>query len=602
MQTAEHILQALHSLGEKRTPITRLYRSLYSEDLYLAAYAKIYKNQGAMTPGADNNTADGMSLKTIRRIIDQLRSERFRFRPARRQNIPKKSGGTRKLAQPNFTDKLVQEVLRMLLEAYYEPRFRDSAHGFRPNRGCHTALSTVKQKFRGAAWFIEGDIKGCFDNIDHQRLLEILARDIHDGRLLNLIRLGLEAGVLEDWQYLPTYSGVPQGGILSPLLSNIYLHELDCYIEDVLIPQWTRGKKRDSNPEYVKYKGLIEQARHREDFLEAERLIKLRRELPTQDTHDPNFRRLQYVRYADDFILAYIGTREEAETIKADIGGFLGTQLKLTMHPDKTLITHAKTDHAQFLGYAISIYQNNTTLAEWDRPQKTTARSINGVVRLGIPFGRTREYAKEFQQNGQAIHQAGLLMYSDAHIINLFQERYRGIAEYYRYAVDRGQLSYLKYVMEIALVKTLAHKYKISVSKVYRKYRGTQTVNGYSYKTLQVSVPTKRGERTIYWGAISLKVVKVGTGQLHDRSLIYHNQRSDLVTRLQADKCELCGSRQDCQVHHIRKLADLKQRYRGKQQKPAWVERMIAMERKTLIVCHHCHLKIHAGQPTPKVV
>ena len=239
MQKAEQILQAMWKMGEKRTPLTRVYRSLFSEDLFLAAYDKIARNRGALTAGTENDTADGMNLARIQKIIEQLRNEQFHFHPTRRIRIPKKSGGTRPLGLPNFTDKLVQEVLRMVLEAYYEPRFRDCSHGFRPGRGCHTALTNLHYKFKGAAWFIEGDIRGCFDNIDHETLMAILARDIQDGRLLNLIRMGLEAGYMEDWQYNRTYSGTPQGGILSPLLANIYLNELDAYIEDVLIPQNT---------------------------------------------------------------------------------------------------------------------------------------------------------------------------------------------------------------------------------------------------------------------------------------------------------------------------------------------------------------------------
>jgi group II intron reverse transcriptase/maturase len=224
MQKAEQILQAVQKMGEMHIPLTRVYRSLFSEDLFLAAYDKIARNRGALTVGTESDTADGMNRKRIQNLIEQLRSERFRFRPARRIQIPKKSGGTRPLGIPNFNDKLVQEVLRLVLEAYYEPRFRNSSHGFRPGRGCHTALTDLYYKFKGAAWFIEGDIHGCFDNIDHEVLMAILARDIQDGRLLNLLRMGLKAGYMEDWQYNRTYSGTPQGGIITlPTMLHIFI-------------------------------------------------------------------------------------------------------------------------------------------------------------------------------------------------------------------------------------------------------------------------------------------------------------------------------------------------------------------------------------------
>jgi len=162
MQKAEHILQAIRKMGEKRIPLTRVYRCLYSEDLFLAAYNKIGRNKGALTPGTENDTADGMSMRRLRNLIKKLRYERFYFKPVRRAQIPKKSGGARPLGIPNFSEKLVQEALRMLLEAYYEPRFRNSSHGFRPGYGCHTAVSHIKNQFTGTKWFIEGDIRGCF--------------------------------------------------------------------------------------------------------------------------------------------------------------------------------------------------------------------------------------------------------------------------------------------------------------------------------------------------------------------------------------------------------------------------------------------------------
>jgi len=489
MQTTNQILQAICKLGRKQIPLTRVYRCLFSEDLFLTAYAKISKNQGSLTPGTENDTADGMNINRIRSIIEALRYERFRFRPSRRTWIPKKGAKCKRpLGLPNFTEKLVQEVLRMILEAYYEPRFRNSSHGFRTGRGCHTALVHAHQKFQGTTWFIEGDIKGFYDNIDHDVLMDILARDIHDGRLLRLIRMGLEAGIVEDWKFAPTFSGVPQGSIVSPVLANIYLNELDAYVEDVLLPRYTRGKRRRDNPTYHSYSYQIAQARKRGEHETANRLDQLRRQYPSGDMHDPGFRRLSYVRYADDFLLGLIGSRAEAEAIKADINTFLRERLHLEPSDQKTLITHAHTEYARFLGYAISIQHSDSKLSQ--RAQtKTKGRSINGGVRLGVPHGLVDDYAKQFQKNGKITGEYVLVNHSDAHIIDAFQRRFRGISEYYKYAVDRCSLVKLKHVMEVALVKTLAAKQKISVSKVYARYRGTQQVNGYEYKTLQVAVP-----------------------------------------------------------------------------------------------------------------
>ncbi len=601
MQRAEHILQAMRKLGEKRIPLTRVYRCLFSEDLFLAAYDKIARNKGALTPGTENDTVDGMSLRRIRTIINHLRQERFRFRPSRRIRIPKKSGGTRPLGLPNFSEKLVQEALRQILEAYYEPRFKDSSHGFRRGRGCHTALETIKKKFIGTIWFIEGDIRGCFDAIDHEVLMEILSRDIKDGRLLNLIRMCLEAGYMEEWQYNLTYSGTPQGGILSPLLSNIYLHELDDFIEQELIPQHTRGKRRAFNPDYERIGSRLKRARKRGDQEAVRALETQLRQIPSQDTYDPNFRRLRYCRYADDFILGVVGPKSEAEAIKVAINTFLKEKLHLEMNESKTLITHARTQHARFLGYAISVYHRDDKLTV-RKGTRTKTRSINGVIRLGIPKGKVDEAAKRYQRNGKPIHEAALLYYSDAQIIDAYQSRYRGLAEYYKYAVDRHRLSKLKYVMEVALTKTLAGKFKTSVARIYRKYRGTRSVAGYTYKTLEVNVPTTKGTRCFYWGAVPLKTIKPGTEPISDKQFQDRTigARSDLIQRLQANRCELCNSQENCEVHHVRKMSDLKKRWEGRREKPRWVERMIGLQRKTLIVCPQCHTDIHAGRPTPR--
>jgi len=311
--------------------------------------------------------------------------------------------------------------MRLILSAYYEPRFRDSSHGFRPDRGCHTALASVK-KFKGATWFIEGDIRGCFDNIDHAMLLRILARDITDGRLLNLIRMNLEAGYLESWQYHRTYSGTPQGGVLSPLLANIYLNELDVFVEDVLIPRYTRGNKRKANPEYQRLNFSISVARKADDDAKAQELDRQRRSMPSQDTRDEGFRRLRFIRYADDFLLALTGPKNEAEAIKVEVGAFLKESLHLEMSTSKTLVTHARTAHARFLGYAISTYHADDKLVpHTGTPIKT--RAVNGAIRLGIPYGRVDELMNRYLRDSKPVQDSALIDYPDAEIIEVFQQR-----------------------------------------------------------------------------------------------------------------------------------------------------------------------------------
>lgn len=442
---------------------------------------------------------------------------------------------------------------------------------------------------------------GSFDNISHEKLREILSNKIHDGRLMELIGRTLKAGYLENWQYHHTFSGTPQGSIISPILTNIYLNELDKYIEDNLIPQYTQGKRRAPNPIYRQFSVRINQARKQKDQAKVADLEQQRRQYPSQNPNDPHYRRLKYIRYCDDFILGFIGPKSEAEAIKQLISNFLQKELHLELNQDKTLITHAKTDQAQFLGYAISTLHSNSKISP-RTGTKTKTRSINGNIRLGIPTGLIDQHIKPYQKNGKPIHQSVLIHNSDAHIINVYQQRFRGLAEYYKFAADRAKLSKLKHVMETSLTKTLANKFKTRVSKIYRRYGTTRNMEDYNYKVLQVEIPTKSGARTTHWGAIPLNVIKPGTQILNDQK---YNPRiqgihSDLIQRLQANECQLCGSNQNCEVHHIRKLSNLKQRWRGRKEKPEWVKVMIARHRKTIVVCRQCHLKIHSGKPTPK--
>jgi group II intron reverse transcriptase/maturase len=295
MQEAEVVLGVLRERGRKGLPLTQLYRQMFNRKLYLLAYGNIYSNQGAMTPGPSQETADGMSEAVIDEVIGQMRRERYRFAPARRVYIPKRNGKLRPLGLPSWSDKLVGEVVRLLLEAYYEPRFSGRSHGFRKGKGCHTALREIQNTWTGATWFVEGGIADCFGSLDHQILLKILAENIHDQRFLRLISGMLKAGFLEDWQYRETFSGCPQGGVVSPILSNIYLNKLDDFVEQELIPQYTRGADRAGNPAYRRASHLLMRARRRGDRAEARRLARLMRTLPSRGPMDPGYRRLRYI-------------------------------------------------------------------------------------------------------------------------------------------------------------------------------------------------------------------------------------------------------------------------------------------------------------------
>ena len=269
-------------------------------------------------------------------------------------------------------------MVRLLLEAYYEPQFSDYSHGFRPGRGCHTALREIAETWTGTTWFIEGDISDCFGSLDHEIMVRILAEKIHDNRFLRLIRNMLKAGYMEDWRWNATLSGCPQGGVVSPVLSNNYLHKLDEYVETVLIPQHTRGSRRRDNPDYDSASKALARARGRGDRAQARELCQQRRSLPRRDPHDPGYRRLRYSRYADDHILGFTGPKTEAEAIKDQLAEFLRDELGLELNQDKTLITHARTRAARYLGYEITIQHGDSKITRGLRAEGRAEKDLAG--------------------------------------------------------------------------------------------------------------------------------------------------------------------------------------------------------------------------------
>ncbi len=592
MRDAETVLNVLRERGKRGLPVDDMYRQLFNPNLYLRAYGRIYRNQGAMTPGMTPETVDGMSLPKIGRIIEALRYERYRWTPVRRVFIAKKQGTKKRpLGLPAWSDKLLQEVVRSLLEAYYEPQFSDHSHGFRPERGCHTALKEIHHAWHGTVWFIEGDIAGCFDNIDHMVLLSILREKIHDNRFLRLLQNLFSAGYLKDWKYHPTLSGCPQGAIVSPVLTNIYLDRLDRFVSETLLPEYTRGERRQPNPEY-------EKLNHRANYLrrtkrpEEARVLKRRMQtLPSIDPNDPDYRRLRYVRYADDMLLGLAGPKAEAEEIKEKLRAFLQDTLKLELSQEKTLITHATTKAARFLGYEIVIHHCDT------KHDRLGRRQLNRNPGLRLPAEVVETRCRHYMKHGKPWHRSEMINDADAQIVAYYQAEYRGYVEYYGLAENLHWLDKLHWIMRRSLLMTLACKHKSSVRKVVRQYTATRETAHGPRKCIQVTVPRPdKPPFVAYFGGIALK--RREEAPLKDLSTRrIPPPRVQLVERLLAQECEICGATDDLEVHHVRKLADVNPK--GRKEKPAWMHLMAARRRKTLVVCRRCHEHIHRGSPLP---
>jgi group II intron reverse transcriptase/maturase len=583
MQNADTVLNVLRERGRRGLPCTELYRQLFNPQLYLLAYGRIYSNHGAMTPGATQETADGMSMEKIGRITDAIRHERYRFSPAKRIHIPKKDGKLRPLGLPTWSDKLVGEVVRLLLEAYYEPTFSNHSHGFRPGRGCHTALREVANTWTGSTWFIEGDIADCFGSLDHQVMITILAEKIHDGRFLRLIRNMVRAGYLEDWKWNATLSGAPQGGVVSPILSNIYLHKLDTYVETVLIPEHTRGQRRRLNLDYKRLVDARQRAQQKGDRIKARELRRKMRTMPRSDPQDPNYRRLRYCRYADDHLLGFMGPKAEAERIKDQLTGFLRDELKLELSTDKTLITHARTRAARFLGYEIVTQHNDSGY-----------RAVNGKIALRVPSDVITAKRATYMKHGKPNIKAPLLDLDDYNIVKIYGAEFRGIAQYYLLATNVWKLDRLQWVIQTSMLATLARKHQSTVTKIAAKHR-TKIETPHGLRTCYEARIERTGKQPLIARFGGIPLVRDRNAVIIDRApqptLV---TRKELVTRLLKRRCELCHTAGKVQIHQVRKLASLGAPGPGQ---PHWAALMTRKRRKTLVVCTPCHDTIHHGHP-----
>lgn len=576
----------------------RIYRLLYNVDLYLVGYEKLKSKEGNMTEGADNKTVDGFNIELIDKIINELKNESYSPTPVRRKYIDKKNGKKRPLGIPSFRDKLLQEVIRMILESIYEPIFKDNSHGFRPNKSCHTAFADIQNHFSGTTWWIEGDIEGFFDNIDHSTLINLLRKKIHDEKFIRLIYKFLNAGYLEDWIYHRTYSGTPQGGIISPILANIYLHEFDEFVIE-LKNKFDKGKERKVNSEWnklnkkiyrrrIKFKDEKTTSEMRENLrIELKQLELQRSKTPSRNPMDENFRRLKYIRYADDWLIGIIGSKEDATNLKSAISEYLQNELKLKLSSEKTLITH-NSKLVRFLGYDIGINEGFRKTGNDGNIKVSGA----GNVIFYLPHDCMRDFMLKNRfikvkadGNWKAIHQPILINLDDIEIISYYNSAIRGFYNYYKYANNVYKFSDARYLVRLSWGRTMANKYKSSVKKVFSKYKQNGVIGVY--------YETKQGEKFRPFHNDSIEKVKltkfICAESDNEPNLTRYLSRTSITSRLLANECEYCGEKEtEFEVHHVRKLKDLK----GKQK---WEKLMISRNRKQIVLCKSCHIKLHKG-------
>ncbi|WP_108306693.1 reverse transcriptase/maturase family protein [Metalysinibacillus jejuensis] len=603
MRNSEVVLNNLVTQAtDENYRFDRLIRNLYNEDFYLRAIGKLYANSGAGTKGSDGTSISGFSNKDIEKIIDQIRNETYEPTPLRRVYIPKKNGKKRPLGMPNFKDKLVQEVIRLILEAIYEPIFLNTSHGFRPNRSCHTAINDIDVTFTGIKWFVEGDIKGCFDNINQHILIKLLQKRIKDEKFLRLINKFLKCGYIEDWVYHKTYSGTPQGGIMSPILANIYLHELDKYMANLQNGFEKGSPNRKTNPAYSRTSAKLHRRRvkykknpNEETLKEIKALEKEMLQMPYYDPEDESYKRLRYVRYADDFLIGIIGSKEDAERIKRKVGEFLKNELDLELSEEKTLVTHV-SDRAKFLGFEIT---KRVPKIERVSYSHGSMRKANGNLEFYMPHDYAVKWLKDaraitFKKDGtwKPVARYSLTNLSDLELISIANSEIRGIYNYFKIAKNiHRQMSTIIYAIEYSTLGTMARKRKSSVGKIKESLR-----IGKYWGTVY---DTKKGKKTMLFFNSPITREKFSSTKTDESvdevfNLMKHRGRTELERRLSACECEICGSFDidgEFHIHHTNKLKNLKK----KTKLSYWMKEMIARNRKTLIVCTDCHWKIHTG-------
>ena len=566
-----------------------LYKTIASREMLLVAYRNIKSKPGNMTPGVDGTTLDGFSLESLDKLVEALQNESFQFKPVKRTFIPKANGKLRPLSIPSPIDKVVQEAMRLLLEIAFEPIFSEHCHGFRPHRSCHSCLLEVS-KWTGMTWCIEGDIKGFFDNVNHGILEGLLTERIQDQQFIDLFWKLVRGGYVERGVRYDSSIGVPQGGIISPLLSNIYLHELDAFIENQMLELSSKSKLISKvNPEmnmYSKKLGALNlQYKASKDPVVLKEIRKLRLERNRKPSRIRTGTRVRYVRYADDWIVGIIGPRQLAVRLKERIVAFLDERLKITLSPEKTKISHFSEDAISFLGADIRIPKPSESKVVL-RKNQGYSRVNHTRVHLYIPVRSLLEklagkgFLKNYTHGGPLITNAitKWIFLDHRSIIVKYNAIINGLYNYYRFADNLRALHLIiNFVLKHSCAKTLARKYRLGSRRgAFKKFGPNLTTPG----------PKPMGLKS--WKTFKKTRNFATDGVAHRDPFAVLNWSLETVTPF--DPCWICGSTKQIEMHHVKHLR------KGSPKSPSgFTALMSKLNRKQLPVCRPCHLKIHQG-------
>lgn len=573
-----------------------IFRILNKDDIWITAYEKLKTNKGALTPGSTPETMDGMSLERLKRLKSEVCSGKYKFKPVKLTYIPKADGRRRPLGLPTANDKIVQEVMRMILEAIYEPVFSEESFGFRAGLGCHDALFHVETKFRWVDYVIEGDIEQAYPTIDHHVLIKILQKRINDHRFITLVWKSLKCGVLDEERIQWSKTGVPQGSIVSPILANIYYHELDEYVQTLRIKYETPESERNTlkSPAYktleykinkVSDKMRSHQPQSKERQKLAKELKSLRSERLQTDSLKDKTIRIEYVRYADDWMIGVSGDRKLADKIKEYISNFMKNNLVQNLHPLKTKVINLRKGNVHFLGYEIFLPKNRP-ISNYKGKGVKTIRRGQPQLRFDIPVAEvTKKYAergyfKQLPKGVRPISRGSYTVLEDHVIVSHYRSLWLGLLNYYSGCTNRGRLQYIHYLLHMSCAMTLGHRHRMSCSKIFQKHGKTLKVK-IKDTSKTVSFPYKTS-----WKLNERKWLRGKKVEIPN-----HRYVKNLVSLSSLGlPCAICDSDEGpIEMHHVKHVRKQGFRYKG------FHHQMALLNRKQIPLCRCCHKRVHAG-------